>query len=202
MVKIFVSRAENLKYYIIILFMGVDMVPERIAENIALQLQEGKIPTMTEAIKSVGYAAPPLSLKASNNFKKTILEYLPFDWLAKKQKAQTESWNLKTIHLSEENELEDIEALCKEHDFILVEANKRKRDDWKVLIKIPDWDHRDKALDKLYKILGVYSAEKHELVKPLEDMSDEELLKIVNEGNTQPKAEIVDVKPVENTFGQ
>lgn len=182
-----------------------NLIPQLVAENLKEQVELGKIPSVKEAANSVGYKT--VNLKAPN-YQKALFDYMPFDWLARQQKKQNESWRLKTLTLACNNSLEDIESLCEEHDFILVEARQdvAGNKNWKVLVKIPDWEHRDKALDKIYKLQGLYAAEKHELVKPLEDLSDDELRKIINEGEDitlqQPQAPIIDSPAVENTFAQ
>ena len=99
--------------------MGENLVPKSVALNLKEQLEEGKIPSVKEAANSVGYKN--INIK-SPSYQKALFDYMPFDWLARQQKKQNESWRLKTLTFASENQLEDIEALCEQHDFDLVEA--------------------------------------------------------------------------------
>lgn len=164
-----------------------------VARQYAEQIKHGLVPDIGVAAHAIGYASGSASMVIkTNSFQKELFYVLPYHLLARLQHKQANAWRLQTVKVSLEC---DIKKLCEDNEFVLLDVRKSKNCQ-NVLIKIPDWETIDKALDKIYKLSGLYQAEKHELTRPLEEMSDEELLKLVNQDQgtiiAQPQAEILD----------
>lgn len=169
-----------------------------VVKNLIEQVEQGQIPSLNQALDEVGYAdGTGSSMRRSETFQKTLFDLMPFDWLAKKQKMQAMAWKLEKFTFSKLYKEEEIKEIMRQQDLPIItmkqdEDRNGEPDIWVVLVRFPFWEQIDKALDKIYKIAGLYSAEKHEMVtRPLEEMSDDELIKLSQENILpQPQATI------------
>jgi len=156
-----------------------NLIPRSAARNIIEQVQSGACPSTKTAAESVGYKHIP----KSESLQKALFSETPIDWLSKIQKKQLKAAIYKKMKFSAEHSREQLVALLKKHQIVWIDMIQEKHF-WHVLVALPDWDKIDKALDKYYKIAGAYAPEKHQLVRPLEEMSDTELWQLVNQGKT------------------
>lgn len=170
------------------------MVEKKVAQAIAADIVQGRMPDTKAIAATVGMKN--ININKGTSYQRALFEELPYEWLATKQRESLVAWRLQNIFLDGEWDDDDIKACLKPHNIEFV-AKIRYFEQWKCLVKVPDWEHRDKALDKIYKIFGLYAAEKHALVRPLEDLSDDELLKIVNEGRDRDLG-LIEAKMIEN----
>ena len=164
-----------------------------VARQYAEQIQKGLIPDIGVAAQAIGYKPKSGShIIKTDSFQKELFYVLPYDVIARIQHKQATAWQLKTLKLSKDC---DVDQLCKDHDFVLVDK-RQTQEGFTIVIKIPDWESVDKALDKIYKLNGMYKAEKHELVRPLDDLTDKELYELVKQDqdvqSPQPEAIIVE----------
>ncbi len=170
------------------------IIEKTVAQAIAADVIQGKIPDTKAIAAKVGMKN--ININKGTAYQRALFEELPYEWLATKQKESLVAWRLQNIFLDGELKEDEIIQVLKPHNIEFV-AKIRYFEQWKCLVKVPDWEHRDKALDKIYKIFGLYAAEKHALVRPLEDLSDDELLKIVNEGRSRDIG-LIEAKMIEN----
>mgnify|MGYP003426725382 CR=1 FL=1 len=174
-----------------------------VVKNLVEQVAEGKNPSLTEAAEEAGYQSNGgQHLRKSETFQKILFNEMPFEWLAKKQKGNTMAWKLEKIDFPSFYERQEIEKILDRVDLPIITLEQEIDENfikgkWFCLVKFPHWEQIDKALDKIYKIAGLYSAEKHEMVnRPLEEMSDDDLLKLSLENPLpQVQATIEEVKP-------
>lgn len=186
-----------------------------VAENLIKQVEEGKTPSLAKAAKDAGYnyQAATNTLKATMTFQKALWEAMPFSMLAKIQQKQLGAVRREMITWPIEFDEDKIKAICMLYEWQLVftyEEDKRL----KSMILTPHYEQIDKALDKVYKLAGFYAAEKveHQVTRPLEEMTDEELDKMIAQHVTKApvkhdqsipnvitgevQANIIDVEPV------
>lgn len=152
-----------------------------VANNVVKQLHQSNIVDMQKAVESGGYKT--LQVTKTPNFQRILFSVMPYELIAEVQRRQMSAYYLKRICWGTEAKPQRILATIKENpEWVLLrmwEENKRLY----TLLKLPNWDAIDKALDKLYKLGGFYAAEKveHTVQRPLEDMSEEEIDKMISQ---------------------
>lgn len=159
-----------------------------VAENLIQQLERGKTPSLAKAAKDAGYSygGATSTLKDAMTFQRALWEAMPFSLLAKIQQRQLGAVRRETVTWPIEFTEDKIKAVCALHEWIVVvtyEEDKRL----KSMILTPHYEQIDKALDKVYKLAGFYAAEKveHQVTRPLEEMTDEELDKMIGQHITK-----------------
>lgn len=146
---------------------------EKMADNVVAQIQQGVIPNVHKAMRE--HSVVSLAPKTAANFHRVLFQSLPYEVVVDKQMKVSNAWSLKKMTFDIND---DVDAICEKHDLKLV-AKRSKGNTITAWVKIPNWEYIDKSLDKIYKIFGIYAAEKHEISQPLEEMTDEELQRIV-----------------------
>lgn len=161
-----------------------------VAAEIVAQVERGEIPTMTKAAEKVGYA-PTQSHRITQavTFQKALWEACPFPLIADMQRRQLMAVKREQITFPGDWTDGQVETSCssenwrilwKTHDYTGITD---KVGVWTVMALIPDHVIVDKALDKLYKLGGMYAAEKveHQVTRPLEEMTEDELDKMIGQ---------------------
>ena len=198
------------------------------ARLVSEQMQRGEIPNVDKALELVGKKTKGVP------FQQALQECAPYELLAKFQRAQLDShkreritWPLRINDESGELrffEHSDAISICKKlgyhHVFTGTVEDETAEGSGAVsqlysLVLTPNHEHIDRALDKFYKLSGLYSAEKieHTVYRPLEELSDEELDKYImqhsekshvkqddktpNVIEAHKQRDIIDGKPVE-----
>lgn len=157
---------------------------ESLAKNVVQSVMFGEVPNLSKEANKIDYnARSSLHLRKTNTFYQAMFSAIPYETIAQIQSRQIKA--VKTQKLSWGTEaVEDIIAQkIAEIGFYLLHMWRNLDNELMTICAIPNWEYIDRALDKLYKLGGFYAAEKHEhaLGRPLEDQSDEELLKLVSQ---------------------
>ena len=143
----------------------------------------------------------PRTVTESQSLRILLNQLIPPSEIVKKQKACLNAVIFKEFNFGLDFDEDAIIALCKEHNYELFYLNFVEDKGYRAIIKIPNYEYIDRALDKLYKLLGEYAPEKHQIQRPLADMSEDELDEIINKSQMAKLAErqatIIEHKPSE-----
>ena len=152
----------------------------QVVENVVEQLKNDEEPSVEKAIIGTDWNTASF-VKKSKDFQKVLFEVTPYELIAKRQKQQLGSYELKKLIWPRNFTPLKASEVCEKEGFEIVFTGYDRHQSLYSMIKFPDWEHRDRALDKLYKLAGLYAAEKveHTVSTPLEEMSDEELDKYI-----------------------
>lgn len=186
------------------------------AENIIQQLKQGKIPSLPAAVEAAGYKRRNASIILKPHaFQKILWQVTPYELVARAQKRQIEAAYIKRVPWGYGADEKKIARIIIEHeDWKLLRMWKSKNGILNTIIEFPDYDTIDRALDKLYKLGGFYAAEKveHQVTRPLEEMSEQEIDKMIAQHSQQqdvkrdtttpnvitglPQADIIEGEPI------
>lgn len=117
------------------------------------------------------------------------------DDVAEMQLKCLKAFSYKMLKLPHGLDESDVDAIIENEDMHEVAREHVEGKGWFVTYRAQNYEYVDRALDKLYKIAGVYAPDKQKTQRDLEDMSDEELLQItqgVIVQQNQANAETVD----------
>lgn len=169
--------------------------PKFVAEKIVEQFLNGEMPSLSVALAAIGESPKNVSIARSDTFQKTLFKLFPYQDLARVQVEQTKAFTLKSYKLDVDA---DVDEFCERTGYELV-SEQLVLGGKKIYVKVPNWTHRANAIDKIYRLQGLYAPETYAVVRPLENMTDEELLNLVNNNGTAPlpviEAEIIESPP-------
>ena len=134
----------------------------------------------------------------TRTFKKALWKAISPEVVAAVQAGQIKSYHFRRLNWGNEMTDEDVERVCDEYDWPIVAMKHNKKGEIITEMLTPNFEQRDKALDKLYKLMGEYAAEKHEIVRPLEESTDEELMTIISQNEQLNAEEVVIAQPLAN----
>ena len=158
---------------------------ERTVENIGKGMSMGK--AMREAGYSDNYADQPGQLKEKKSWQALMDEYLPRDKVAEKHQQLMDSVIVKKFDFPDKVSEKDVKAFAKSVSKtstyvkeVVSKTNSKgiptsSSHRWVVFAVIPNGMDVKAAIEMAYKLRGEYSAEKVEIKRPLEDVSDNEL---------------------------
>lgn len=164
-----------------------------VAAKIVEQIKNGKEVSMRKAAETSGYTPEHSSrIAATNSFKKELFFQLPYEILAQMQAKQATAKILRRMTFYGLQTINEIENMLDQVDAKLLSNWTNQKGIICGWVRFPHWDQIDRGLDKIYKLTGMYSAEKLELSTPLEDLTDDEIhTQLIEEGqivdNGQPK---------------
>lgn len=119
---------------------------------------------VSKAMAQAGYppasSKNPQDLTQSKGWQELMAEYLPDEGLAQRHREQLNSWKHSKLYFDVDDDEETIRRVCDELGVKLVYVKLNKERDGQIAhIKAPDHFYRDLALDKAYKLKGLYGAE-------------------------------------------
>lgn len=155
-----------------------------VAQKLIEQIKNGEDVSMRKAAEESGYA-PQHSYKiaAANSFKKELFFQMPYELLAQIQAKQAQSKTLKRMTFYGLQTVQEVEELLAEVDAKLLANWTNSKGVICGWCRFPNWEQIDRGLDKVYKVMGMYSPEKLELSTPLEDLTQDEIeSQLVEEG--------------------
>lgn len=152
---------------------------KKAAQLIAEKVRKGEKIVLGDIMKEAGYSGSyseqPSRLTESKAFTDLMDEYFPDKEILKKHK---ELFGAKILaHTNFHYKIKDVEIkkIIEEQGFTFI-GTKRFMVTAVVFFTVPDTVTQDKALDKLYKLKGIYGAQKVQFVDENEEYSDEQLL--------------------------
>lgn len=169
-------------------------------------VENGGKKSVAKLAEEVGYsentAHTPKKITGGKGFLDEMEKLCPEKTLAQLQRVQLKAVKEKIMTFKADVDDEMIKKIVKSLGFKLIHIftnekeltvgrgkNKRTETiklDKQVYCSVPLFEYRDRALDKMYKIKGVYSAERH-IINDFADLSDEELEEKYNEAVAQKK---------------
>jgi hypothetical protein len=164
---------------------------KEVAENLIQQAMKGEAIHQNEALKAAGYYTTENRVIKSENFQKILLKTIPYEAIVAMQQKQVVAAYIKRLHWGKDSgdELEDIVKKCTKLGWNILRCWTEADNSLVTLLLLPDHEQIDKALDKIYKLAGLYSPERIEQVdRPLEEKTDAELMKIIAQALDKKKA--------------
>lgn len=160
-----------------------DLIAGQVAKNVLDDVNNVEhikvVPTKTAAMEGLNITAP---LKSAA-FQKALFNQIPLDFVAKKQKKQFNAVRVERFFFTPGTSDDQIKKFLDTIDGVFVGRGTDRHGNLLVCVVMPDHDVIDRAIDKVYKLMGAYAPEKHELFsRPLEDLPDEELERALKEG--------------------
>lgn len=174
------------------------------AALMAVGMEKNVLVSPREAAEIEGYKKPADVdvFKNSKTFQKALAHTLPPEKIARLQECQTKAWKIERIEFNANRSNAEIKEICERLGLELVDVwdKVHTRDPEFVVLRIasvkfPNYDAIDRALDRIYKLIGAYAPEKIEVgSKEFEDLSDDELDEQIKLVEPQEKATIKEVK--------
>jgi len=155
---------------------------------------------VTVALTSRSQSAREAGLAASGSFtrmsektfKKALWKAISHETIAAVQQGQINAYHFRTMNWGNEMSLYDVQVCCDQYNWPILAIKHNKKGEIITQILTPNFEQRDKGLDKLYKLMGEYAPEKHEIARPLEEASDEDLMTIIRQHEAL-KAESIEI---------
>lgn len=179
------KKPQACKIFKILYNMRQNIGHELVAKEVIEQVKRGEMPNMSKAAESQGYAINQSHrIAKAATFQKALFELMPHEWIALKTRVQADACYIKEYDLNPEVQEEDLEALADEKGWrILASHRDEKTNRIQLTLVVPNHDIIDKTLDKIFKLGGLYAAEKMEISTPLDELTDQELREqLVEEG--------------------
>jgi len=163
-----------------------------VAAEIIAQVDNGEVPAMTRAAEAVGYNAKNSHLIAkAPTFQKALFDRLPYHYIAQKYEVQTKASRVQQRVFLAGHDIDKIIAGCEDSGWEVLSRSLTPKGNHAIVFRIPNYDIMYKTLDQLMKLGGFYAAEKHEITKPLEDLTDDELMEeLAEQGVIEQKAHV------------
>jgi len=175
--------------------------PEQIKQLAQLQAEHDDLSLQKEYVlaNNILSIPEPKSPAKRATLRALLLEQVPPEMIAQKQKDCLNAVIFKEFLFGKNYTKEQIRAICKENGYEIFILRKMQRDGYRAVLKIPNYEYIDRSLDKLYKLLGEYAPEKHQITRPLAEMTEEELDEIINKSQmarfADLQAKAIDVTP-------
>lgn len=171
----------------------------------AVGIEKDVLVSPREAAEIEGYKETKNAdvFKNSKTFQKALAHTLPPEKIARLQECQTKAWRVERIEFNAQTSNDEIREICKGLGIEVIDVwDKLHARDPEITVlriasvKFPNYDAIDRALDRIYKLIGAYAPEKIEVgTKEFEDLSDDELDEQIRLAEPQEKATIKEVKP-------
>ena len=158
---------------------------ELVAQEIIEQVKRGEMPNMSKAAATQGYAINQSHrIAKAATFQKALFDRMPYEWIAAKTHYQVQSSIVRELDLAPEITEEQLQDLCDRKNWELLGSHRVLESGRLVATVVtPNYDIVDKTLDKIFKLGGLYQAEKMEISTPLDELTDQELRdQLVEEG--------------------
>lgn len=155
-----------------------------VGKKVAQQVTNGQFPNVNKAAVEVGYVAKDAyKVARTPSFQRELFFALPYELIVEMQRKQLFAKSLVSICFDgceTEEEAQEIADKCDLEVLKMWTTDKNQIYAW---VAKPNYEQRDKALDKIYRLGGLYAAEKMEISTPLDELTDKELYEqLVEEG--------------------
>ena len=134
----------------------------------------------------------------AKSLRQHLMQLIPPELIVQRQKAGLNAVTFREFSFGKDYDKEQIEKLCEDNGYTIFILRYSEKYGYRAVLQIPNYEYIDRALDRLYKLLGEYAPEKHQQVRPLIDMSDEELDTIIEKSKlaqfADKQANIIEVK--------
>lgn len=166
-----------------------------VAAHAAQQFAEKGTVSMSEAAEASGYeAASGSHIAKSSVFRKAFFYDIDVEMVVKMQKIMFYACKLCILVFGVGLEREELKTMLEDEQVQVVAMEGSKESGWRILYRQPDYKHVQAALDTYYKLAGEYAPEKHQInVRPLEELSDDELERMVQNQVSQQQQATVEV---------
>lgn len=155
-----------------------------VADKIIERYLKDGVVSMRSAARESGYH-PDQSHKIAkaDTFQRAMFRKVPLDVLALAQERQLGAIHIKQVTLDGIEDEQDAIDTFEPQGWTILRTFQHTDGKLHAWVATPNYEQRDKALDKIYKLMGYYAAEKMEISTPIDDLTDEELAsELIEEG--------------------
>ena len=155
-----------------------------VGQKVAQQAIKGEMVNVNKAAVEVGYAEKDAyKIARTPSFQRELFFALPYKIIVEMQRRQLFAKLLSFIHFEGCETEEEAQQIAEQGDWEILKIWTTEKNQIYAWVAKPNYEQRDKALDKIYKLSGFYAAEKLEVSTPLEELTDQELREqLVEEG--------------------
>lgn len=157
----------------------------RVIKRIAEDIRSGKKVSISRAMRESGYSpstAATLRITTSKSWDALLEEYLPDLLLAQKAHENLKAVEIRHMEFGSNTTDQEIKEIISGKGFELKSIVKGFMGKKVAYYFKPDYDIVVRSLDQSYKLKAKYKPEHHIFERPLKDLSDEELEKLIEEG--------------------
>lgn len=175
-----------------ILIMRINTGHNLVAKHCAQQLNEKGTISMRAAAEACGYNEDNSHMIAkARTFRKAFFDEIDVEFVVGMQKMMFNAARFKVLEFGVGYAQDELCALLKRHGMRIIAVQGDDIAGYKILYAEPIYEHVERALDTYYRLTGEYAPEKHQMVRPLEELSDEELRRMSSGFiDQQPEAKV------------